>query len=131
MYTKREIEAIKIVMNLNRREMSFIDHFYCGDKDTYAEAFDTVMENHDIKFSFWDYPREDFEKYQEMYRDEITEEYSKLVDWGKSQMEFLKGVEKHLEGMIENVEANMNWNYFDFPDGEIEIDSSDFDPNNN
>lgn len=131
MYSKREIEAIKIVMDLNMKHMTFIDHFYCGDKDTYAEAFDSVMEEKGIEISFWDYPRDEAEKYEKIYESEIADKYSELVDWGKDQMDFLEKVNEHLKDLMGNVEANLNWNYFDFPQGEIEIDSTGFDPKDN
>lgn len=132
MYTRKTIEAIKIVIDLNKRRMSMIDHFYRGDKDTYAAAFDSVMREKSIDLEFWgDYDKDEISKYKELYKEEINTKFLYLVEWGKDEIEFLKTIDDYLLDLIDHVDMNLNYNKFEFPIGTIEIDSSKFDPSNN
>lgn len=131
MYSKNHIEAIKIVQKLTREQMALIDHFYQGDQDTFTEAFDSLMAEFGVELSYWEMDPDERNKFIQEYKQEIEDKLSELVEWGKHEMDSLKKFDDHLTDLLDHVEINLSCNIFDFPEGSIEIDGTDFDPSLN
>ena len=96
------LEAIEIVRKLNIGKYNLYSHFYSGDSDTYAEAFNNIMSNKNIDKDYFDSDKE-VDKLYILYKNEIDIEYKKIVDYGKEIQKFHLHVDELLNDFIKEI----------------------------
>lgn len=82
--TVTDIEAAIAIRKVLYYECNLLEHFYSGDKDTFKEAYNNVIEKIDYGFKPNDPIDEDL--FVE-YESEIKKEFDDLVEFGKKEIQ--------------------------------------------